>query len=60
VVVAWHVGTYEQLGEAYRALDDWLENEHGARAGDAWEVYHDPPNRTQRWRTEVIQPFTLN
>ncbi|GAB2642982.1 GyrI-like domain-containing protein [Kribbella swartbergensis] len=60
VVVAWHVGTYEQLGDAYRALDDWLKAERGAPAGDAWEVYHDPPNRTQCWRTEVIQPFRLN
>ena len=59
VVVAWHVGPYEQLGDAYASLGDWLRAEGASRAGDAWEVYHDAPHRSRTWRTEVIQPFTL-
>ncbi len=59
VVVAWHLGPYEQLGDAYQAVDDWLRAEHGIRAGDAWEVYHDRPHRPRNYRTEVIQPFSF-
>jgi effector-binding domain-containing protein len=60
VVVAWHVGPYDQLGETYQAVDEWLKAEGGVRTGDAWEVYHDPPTGDPRfWRTEVIQPFVL-
>ena len=60
VVVAWHVGPYVELGEAYQAVDEWLKAQHGIRAGDSWEVYHDPPIGNPRyWRTEVIQPYEL-
>ncbi|NUR97524.1 MAG: GyrI-like domain-containing protein [Kribbellaceae bacterium] len=59
VVVAWHIGPYDRLGEAYEAVDEWLTNERGVRTGDAWEVYHDPPTGDPHlWRTEVVQPFT--
>ncbi|MGW1347358.1 GyrI-like domain-containing protein [Kribbella sp. NPDC002412] len=60
VVVAWHIGPYERLGETYEAVDEWLKTEGGIRVGDAWEVYHDPPTGDSRfWGTEVVQPFTL-
>jgi effector-binding domain-containing protein len=60
VVVAWHIGPYDQLGETYQAVDEWLKAEGGVRTGDAWEIYHDPPTGDPRfWRTEVVQPFTL-
>ncbi|MEV0283561.1 GyrI-like domain-containing protein [Kribbella sp. NPDC050820] len=59
VVVAWHIGPYERLGETYEAVDEWLKAQDGVRTGDAWEVYHDPPtDDPQFWRTEVVQPFT--
>lgn len=60
VVVAWHIGPYDQLGETYQAVDEWLKAEGGTRTGDAWEIYHDPPVGDPRfWRTEVVQPFAL-
>ncbi len=60
VVVAWHIGPYDGLGEAYDSLDEWLKDEGAVRSGDAWEVYHDAPTRDPHfWRTEVIQPFVL-
>ncbi len=60
VVVAWHIGPYDGLGEAYESLDEWLKDEGAVRSGDGWEVYHDPPTRDPHfWRTEVIQPFVL-
>ena len=59
VVVAWHIGPYEELGDAYRAVDDWLRIERGTRSGDAWEVYHDLPQHLKNMRIEVVQPFAL-
>lgn len=60
VVVAWHIGPYDELGEAYQSVDEWLKAAHGVRTGDSWEVYHDPPTGDPHfWRTEVIQPFDL-
>ncbi|TCN29635.1 effector-binding domain-containing protein [Kribbella orskensis] len=60
VVAVWHIGLYDQLGDAYEALDDWLRAHYGIRTGDPWEVYHGPQrNDPQPWRTEVIQPFAL-
>jgi effector-binding domain-containing protein len=58
VIVAWHVGGYEQLGDAYKAVDDWLKDHHGTRAGDSWEIYHGSDYRRHD-RTEVVQPFTV-
>ena len=59
VIVAWHIGGYEQLGDAYKAVDDWLKEHHGTRTGDSWEVYHGPNHRADNDSTEVIQPFAL-
>lgn len=58
--VTWHVGPYDSMEPAYKAIDDWL-SEHGAEAfGDAWEVYYtdssvDPDPMS--WQTEIIQPY---
>ena len=42
---------------AYKALETWV-NEHGAKAGDPWEVYFsDPSTDPASWRTEIVQPF---
>ncbi|WP_350275765.1 GyrI-like domain-containing protein [Kribbella sp. HUAS MG21] len=60
VVVAWHIGPYDGLGEAYESVDEWLRTAGAVRCGAAWEVYHDPPTRDPRfWRTEVVQPCRL-
>ncbi|TDU83756.1 effector-binding domain-containing protein [Kribbella voronezhensis] len=59
VVTAWHTGPYQEVGQTYALLAGWIA-EHGVeQAGDAWEIYHDPPTGSPAlWRTEVIQPFT--
>ncbi|NIK59157.1 GyrI-like domain-containing protein [Kribbella shirazensis] len=60
VVVAWHIGPYDELGEAYEAVDEWLKDAHAIRCGDAWEVYHDAPTRDPHFAcTEVVQPCRL-
>jgi effector-binding domain-containing protein len=61
-VATWHRGPYEQLGRAYEALADWVEQHGGELEGPAWEVYYSDPTEQPdptSWRTEVIQPFTV-
>jgi effector-binding domain-containing protein len=42
-VVATHVGPWDELGDAYRAVEDWM-TEHGlVAADDPWETYLDGP-----------------
>jgi effector-binding domain-containing protein len=59
VVTSWHTGSYDEVGKTYAVLAEWIA-EHGVEpAGDAWEVYSDPPTGDPAlWRTEVVQPFT--
>jgi effector-binding domain-containing protein len=67
VVSAWHLGAHDRLGDAYAALQAWLE-EHGHQpAGPGWEVYHwvdldrepDPAGwpDPSTWRTQLVQPI---
>jgi effector-binding domain-containing protein len=54
--VVRHVGDYKQLGEAFKALINWLEVHGYERAGNLREVYvHYDQNRTQNI-TEVQGP----
>ncbi|MGH3663810.1 MAG: GyrI-like domain-containing protein [Micromonosporaceae bacterium] len=60
--VTVHVGPYEGLREAVRAVSLWVR-EHGAEpAGAHWEVYYSDPEQEpdpNRWRTEVVQPYRV-
>jgi effector-binding domain-containing protein len=48
-----HVGPYSTLGEAHRAVRDWIL-EHGLeRAGPSWEVY-DHPREGEPPRADVF------
>lgn len=52
-----HQGRYDDVGSAYRALEEWIAG-HGFKAnGQAWESYLDEPNAPKP-RTEIIQPCT--
>ncbi|MCR8897506.1 GyrI-like domain-containing protein [Gordonia sp. GONU] len=57
VAVTVHVGPYDAMEPAYKALETWV-NEHGGKVGDPWEVYFsDPSTDPAGWRTEIVQPF---
>jgi effector-binding domain-containing protein len=59
VVTAWHAGPYDEVGKTYASLAGWLAEHRAEQAGDAWEIYHDPPTgEPSSWLTEVVQPFT--
>jgi effector-binding domain-containing protein len=53
VAVGVHVGRYDQLGAAHRAVVDWIEAEGLTRAGPRWEIYghwsDDAPPETEIW-----------
>jgi effector-binding domain-containing protein len=54
--VVRHIGDYEQLGEAYAALMDWLEIHGYERAGNLREVYVHYDQDCTRNITEVQVP----
>jgi AraC family transcriptional regulator len=60
VATTTHKGPYDQLIQAYAALELWIQ-EHGWRAGSApWEVYVTDPTEhpdPKDWRTEVFWPI---
>ena len=60
VAVTTHVGAYDRIEPAYRALADWLTEHGGEPLGDPWEIYLiGPPTEPDpaSWRTEVLQPY---
>jgi len=57
--VTTHVGPYEQLFDAYAAVQLWIEEHARRAAGPPWEVYvTDPADHPdpKDWRTEIFWP----
>lgn len=53
-----HVGPYESLGEAYRSIEQWIEDHHRRRGEVIREVYMTDPTVLPADRiTMVIQPL---
>ncbi len=60
VAYTLHVGPYDDIGGAYRALADWLQAHGHEMAGPPRECYLTSPGETQNpaeYRTEVIWPI---
>ena len=55
VVSTLHVGAYDQLGDAYTALETYLSKNGYEPAGAPWECYLDDPDVPEP-RTKVYQP----
>ena len=54
-----HNGPYEQLPDAYAALQAWMEKEHLVPAGAPWEYYVTDPAEVpdpKDWKTDVFWP----
>ncbi len=57
-----HSGPYEQLPDAYGALEQWIEAEGLTAAGAPWEAYlNDPSDHPdpQDWKTEIFWPVSI-
>ena len=60
VAVVEHIGPYDEMVPAYKALTDWVEQHDSSVAGAPWEVYYSDPGEEPdpaRWRTEIFQPY---
>lgn len=60
VITAMHVGPYETLGQAWGALEGWMQENRKVPGGAAWEVYWTDPGEVAdaaQWRTELVMPL---
>jgi hypothetical protein len=58
--VTWHVGSYQGLGNAHHALEEWASKNNRKPAGPPWESYVTDPGQEpdpQKWRTQVFLPL---
>jgi AraC family transcriptional regulator len=59
VATTLHRGPYDQLHQAYAALEQWMEGEGVRPAAAPWEVYVTDPAEVadpEEWETEVFWP----
>ena len=59
MVTVTHMGPYEQLGQTWSALKDWMEKQGLQAAGAPWEVYVTDPGAEpdqSKWRTDIFFP----
>lgn len=56
---AWHIGPYEELGQAYERLQAFFDEQGLEPAGAPWEEYWTDPGLEPdpaKWRTRVVWP----
>ena len=59
--VTTHIGPYDQLGDAWSNLTDWMASEGLQPAGAPWEVYVTDPGAEPdpaKWRTDIFFPVS--
>jgi effector-binding domain-containing protein len=56
--VAVHRGPYNQLNEAYTAIDTWMAANQRESAGHTWEIYGDPTPDPADTETTVVHLLT--
>ena len=59
--VTVHKGPYEDLGDAYAAIERWVESSEASLAGAPWELYLTDPGEVpdpSDWLTKVCWPVT--
>ena len=57
VVTTFHVGPYQELGNAYHALQEWMKAEGRTPAGPPWEVYMSDPGADQDPKKQTTRIF---
>ncbi len=58
--VTTHFGPYDQLQDAYAAVEEWIAANGFRQNGAPWEAYLNDPGdhpNPQDWKTEVYWPF---
>jgi effector-binding domain-containing protein len=62
VAVVEHIGPYDAMTPAYKALTDWVEEHNSSVSGAPWEVYFSDPGEEPdpaKWRTDILQPYRV-
>jgi len=54
--VIHYSGSYDELGEAYEALQEWVQESERESAGAPWESYRNGIE-TETWDVEVVWPL---
>jgi effector-binding domain-containing protein len=60
VAVVWYTGPYgDAMVEAYRAIEQWMNDNNRIPTGGPWEVYWTDPAETppEEYRTEIVWPM---
>jgi AraC family transcriptional regulator len=55
-----HTGPYDQLTNAYAAVEQWIKSQGFTPGGAPWESYLTDPGEhpdPKDWRTEVLWPI---
>ena len=61
IASAFHIGSYETIGDTYRRIESWILQRGNVPATGMWEVYLRGPGQETdpaRWRTEIFWPFS--
>jgi effector-binding domain-containing protein len=57
-VVAVYRGPYNQMREAYQAIEKWMAANGRVSAGHSWEIYRDPSPDPAETETTIVQLLT--
>ncbi|MGA9097507.1 MAG: GyrI-like domain-containing protein, partial [Methanotrichaceae archaeon] len=54
---ALHIGPYDKLAEAYKAVESWIRDNGYQIAGNSWETYLSMPyEEPSKIRTQIFWP----
>ena len=60
VVVGWHIGPYDRLGETHQKMGKWIEDKGLESLDGQWEFYWTDPGLepdSSKWRTQIFWPI---
>jgi effector-binding domain-containing protein len=56
-VLMTHVGSYEEIGEAWNRVDGWIREQGYERSSAPWESYLTGPDDPGQPVTQIVQPI---
>lgn len=60
VVTTWHRGHPDDIGDAFEAIEAWLQRQAAEATGPPWVIHHPDPEAepdAPSWMSEVVQPY---
>ncbi len=59
-ITTWHRGHPEDIGDAFEAIDAWLQRQAAEATAPPWVIHHPDPEAepgAPSWMSEVVQPY---